>query len=197
MLNNIFINPQNIYNNMAEYVEHQTPEMTHILSSLGYRLITRKSTMIDKSSRLGPEEAIIKVLTGHPDPRYIEGLPVIIAKNNVNYDVLLGLVRDLKEQDPHLPNKLGYILDITYTILKKVGVRKDYNKLESTITKLNKIKSSKESVIDPSIDTKVYRDFANSRRNERMKHWNIISLFDEDSFEKTLLLYINKEKNVQ
>lgn len=183
---------------MAEHIDHQTAEMTNSLSRLGYELLSRISRIENnKSETLSPEEAIIKVLTGHPDPRYIKGLPVIIAKNKVDYSRLMEFVDELKEQDSHLPNKVGYILDLTYSMLKQVGITKDYGQLESTIAELSKIKSSEECVINPSLDTSAYREFAKSRNDERMKRWKIIGLFDEDSFQKTLLLYLDRKENVQ
>ncbi|MCX6707634.1 MAG: hypothetical protein NT001_05855 [Candidatus Woesearchaeota archaeon] len=177
---------------MVEYTEFQTPEMTNNLGMLGYNLISREGS-IPKPSRLGPEEAIIRVLYSHPDPRYIEGLPVIIQKNDIDYTVLVGLVEQYSSKDPYIANKVGYILDMTVSLFRSIGVEKDISELESTIKELEKMKNPNDSVLNPNLDSKPYRRFAMQERSEMTKRWNLIEVPEGDSFRKTLLGYINRQ----
>jgi len=174
---------------MGEYVEYQTPALTKSLGKLGYGLLSNEETADELN--ISPEQAIIEVLTRHPDPRYVKGISVILQKNQINYKKLFDLADSYRSADPNLPNKLGYVLDITHELFKRLGISKDDSELEMTINKLDAIKSKNEAALNPNFRNNAkYLEFAKKKQDEKMRYWNVIGMPIGDQLYKTLLLYM-------
>ncbi len=171
---------------MGECMNYQTEELTRELASLGYALGEYENNAEQLKPATLIEELIIKILTKNPDPRYILGIPVIIAKNNVDYEKLLSLA----EQN-HALRRVGYLLDITQNVSNnriylpniETAIYKAYDSL--------KIEMPEESLSDFSERSKsIYRELA-LEKDERgiAVKWKVFTLTSLENITKKFELY--------
>ncbi len=144
------------------------------LEKFGYELITLDNVFSLKN--LSIEEIIVYVLTNFPEPRLIEGLPIIILNNRIDVEKLYRLSNQY-----NINNKVGYILDICIEIARRLKLKADIASLKRVRNKINTKKDSKEILL---IDFKssAYRDLAKRNLDPFLRKWNIISQFKIDNF---------------
>lgn len=134
------------------------------------------------------EELIVDILKGTEQPRFVDGLIIILAKNNINYDSLIKLA---KEHD--LSNAVGWILEETKISLNRNKVKYS-TQLNDAIDKLYKEYQRKEK---NKRDTRLITFFAEEffdeqtrkRRGAITSKWNVLYFFDNDTVDKQLWTY--------
>jgi len=159
---------ENILNDITE-IKCDKDEILFNLDKYGYGLISLND--IGKKKSLEIEKLIKKILIECPEPRFIEGIPILILKNKINkYGLLeIAIKNDLK-------NKIGFLLDISFLLAKKFK-KKFY--LEEELEYLKKSRNEKISMFGKK--DKDYIKFLKSKSSERMKKWNLLGrYFDED-----------------
>lgn len=170
---------------MGEYVDYQTEELTRELASQGYGLGEYGHSTEQPKSTMSIEELIIKVLTTNPDPRYILGIPVIIAKNKVDYEKLLVLAEQTR-----VLRRIGYLLDITQNVSKNripvenIGscVQKAYLSLNDSMPEENLYPDSEET-------KRSLRDIYLAKNNSIAIKWKVFTLNEIDNIKDVFQLY--------
>lgn len=170
---------------MGECINYQTKELTRELASWGYGL-GEYGHSVEHPKPIKPiEELIMEILTKNPDPRYILGIPVIIAKNKVDYEKLLALA----EKNDAL-RRVGYLLDVTQNISKdrilllniETFIQKAYDSLNDSMPE--------ESLYPDSEETKrnlmnIYLD----KNNSVAIKWKVFTLNEVDDIKDVFQLY--------
>jgi len=169
---------------VLKHVEYQTPELTAALARYGYGLGNLKGREIPPAARrYGVEELVIRILTSNPDPRYVEGLPVIMAKNTIDYAKLLGIA-----ENGNALKRLGWMLSMAKRSYKDLDVPYDLD-LEATVEKCKSAKGGLEEVFNPNFDIAPYRERAKRVREPISAEWGIMTLHTLEAFERNLILY--------
>jgi len=122
---------------------------------------------------LSLEDLIIKILTEKPKARYIEAIPILLIKNNVEEYKLLELAFKFD-----LKNKIGYLIEIAYMLSKK-------NYFKNILNYLNKNKSKELKILGNGDE-----NFLMKRTPARMRKWNLLGRFFDDDFKKLSEVYL-------
>ncbi|MFH1439696.1 MAG: hypothetical protein ABIG89_03960 [Candidatus Woesearchaeota archaeon] len=146
------------------------------LSKYGYELISPKEIMQQK--KISIEELIALILAKIPVPRFIEAIPVLLLKNKIDK---FKIVEMSCKYD--INNQLGYLIEITMLIAKKLNLKTDYNDLWSYF-KIKKIKSLCEE------KDKDYQEFLMKSSPKRIKKWNLLGRFFDEDFIKSAKMYL-------
>ncbi|MBU0457089.1 MAG: hypothetical protein ABH824_01995 [Nanoarchaeota archaeon] len=152
-----------------------TEEIIYNLSRFGYDLITIKKIKAQKKYSL--EELIIKILTIHPQPRFIEAIPIILLKNEIDQLKLLELTTK-----HHLKNEIGYLIETALMIKKKEELKCLFNYLQKTKEKEKKFLGEEP--------TKEYREFILKNSPPRIKSWNLFGRFFDQDFKRLARGYL-------
>lgn len=152
------------------------------LSLYGYDLIT--SYKIKKQEKLSIYELIIKILIQEPSPRFIEAIPIILIKNKINPYTLLEFTAryDLK-------NKIGYLLETSFFIAERFKL-KNINYLRDLLKYLKRTKDKEIGFFGDELKEEEYTDFLKRTTPKRMKEWNLLGRYFDDSFINNAGTYI-------
>lgn len=158
------------------------------LEKFGYELVTLDNVFSLKI--LSVEEIIVYVLIKFPEPRLIEGLPIIMLNNKIDVDRLYKLSNQY-----NINNKIGYILDVCIEIARRLKLKADITPLKILKNKINAKKDSKEILL---IDFKssAYIDLAKQNSDPFLRKWNIISQFKIENFINHFENYCLRNKMV-
>lgn len=145
------------------------------LSNYGYELIAPYK--IKKQPILELEELIVKILIQFPEPRFIEAIPIIIIKNKIDP---YNLFYFAKQYD--LINEIGYLLDISFMIAKKLKIKIDY--LKDLLHKLEQGRQKDQKILGIGATDEEYLSFLKKTSPETIKKWNLLGrYFDKDFIE--------------
>ncbi len=137
--------------------------------------------------RIPLEDLIIRILENSTDARFIYGIPVMIAKNKINYIALLN-----KANSKRIQNRLGWIIEEILNSFKSVGIEKDRSRLKGLIRKIKKTDSEHYVSLDPEIESD--RVYGLALRSDIARRWNILTAYDTSDFVRILRIYINGKK---
>lgn len=141
------------------------------LSYYGYDLIAIKKVKI--STIIPIEDLIIEILINHSEARFIEAIPTLMIKNKIDKFELYR-----KTCDYRLINKIGFLLDVTFIIAKKLKRNITYLK-----ELLNKLKGKKEKKIE-YFSTINDKKFLDKKTPVMMRMWNLRGRFLTKDFYK-------------
>ncbi len=165
-------------------MSYQTKGLTDELAASGFPLGNHSVGNRMSVEKKNIEYLIIKILNGNPDPRYVEGIPIIIYFNKLDYDKLLSLA------DNTLKQKLGYVLEITLSLFSEFNIKKDKDIIKKKISILEKeINGAQEIVFTPHFNIRPYIGFAKNRREDSLKKWKLIALYTYADFREQFVNY--------
>ncbi|MFH1585884.1 MAG: hypothetical protein ABIB79_03895, partial [archaeon] len=118
-------------------------------------------------------ELIAKILIKHPEPRFIEGIPLLFLKNRINKFKLLEAATRYG-----IKNKIGYLLETAF-LIKKIPYLKEL---------LLYLKENKDREI--SYLAEGDEDFLKKTSPLRVKKWNLLGRFFDDDFRKIAKVYL-------
>lgn len=166
------------HNIIMDILESLTEEdIDYNLRTRGYPLFGTES--ID-GTLISPEELIITLLQ-KKDARQIEGVPVIISKNPIDYNKLIYLA-----VQHNIVNPVGWILDETYQALLRMGLVN--NSLKYAIDQLFIQKNNLEYVLSSSTVPE-YLEFSRQTRSSTARKWNVVARYSQEGFDKKLRTY--------
>jgi len=158
------------------------PQVIFSLEIYGYALISPYK--ISKQIILPIEELTAKILIQFPEPRFIEGIPIILIKNKINpYELLETASKyDIK-------NQIGYLLETSFLIAKKYGLLK---KMQYLYSILNYFKSKKDKDIRilGQAEEEEHIKFLKKTSPKRIKEWNLLGRYFDDDFIKNAGIYL-------
>jgi len=143
-------------------------EKASVFDSHGYSLLMDRRI----PSNLSVEETIVSVLVdSEPEPRLLEGIPVLIVKNKINYQKLKKLVDKY-----HLWNEFGYFGDFALKYFNNAQLKDLVNYCHT------KLKPSRDIL---GFGYSFSKEF---QKNEE-KIWNLIGSPSYSSLEKQFRRY--------
>lgn len=141
------------------------------LSCYGYDLITTEKT--GKKKFLALEDLLVQILIRYPEARFIEAIPTLMIKNELNKFELYR-----KTCDYGLINKMGFLTDIACRISRKAGRRKkDLEEL------FNAFSQKKDASIQYFSALKS-KGFLEGTTSKIMRSWNLRGRFSFGDFYK-------------
>ncbi|MBS3137580.1 hypothetical protein J4232_04040 [Candidatus Woesearchaeota archaeon] len=146
-------------------------DIIYNLSCYGYDLISVEK--IKKANRIEIEELIMIILIQYPQARFIEAIPTILLKNDINQFELYR-----KSYDYGLINKIGFLLEIASKIAKKKKI--GFEQYSNLLQQFRKMKSS---------ETIYFTTLTNVKLLEKnipfiMRQWNLLGRFSLEDFYK-------------
>lgn len=148
------------------------------LSKLGYELVP---TIDIKKQKLIPiEELIVLILQSHK-VRFIEAIPVLILKHRIDKFKLIEIAVRY-----NLKNKLGYLIETSIIIARKLNIKHDLNDL---LMYLEKNKDKGQMFLAEEKD-ELYAEFLERTSPKRIKRWNLLGRFFDEDFIKNAKVYI-------
>lgn len=170
-------------NKKISYIHKKAPELKPInkdtiiynLSYYGYDLVSVKK--IKRSKIIPLEDLIIEILIRFPEARFIEAIPTLMIKQKIDKFELYR-----KACDYGLINKIGFLLNISIIIAKKL--KKNISYLKEL---LNKFKTKKEKKIQ-YFSTIKDKKFLDRTTPKIMALWNLRGRFlIEDFYKETYI----------
>lgn len=166
-------------NKKISYIHKKTPGLKPVdmdtiiynLSYYGYDLISVKK--IKKSKIIPLDDLIVEILIRYPEARFIEAIPTLIIKKKIDKFELYR-----KACDYGLVNKIGFLLNISFIIAKKL--KKNISYLKEL---LNKLKNKKEKKIQ-YFSTIKDKKFLDRTTPKIMALWNLRGRFLLEDFYK-------------
>lgn len=149
------------------------------LSNYKFEMILPKR--LTKQEKIPLEELIAAIITKRPKPRFIEAIPILLIKNDIDKFKLVEISCKYG-----IVNQLGYLIEIAMIISKKLNIKKDFNDLLRYM-KNNKKKEIKQ--LEEETDNK-YKDFLMKTSPKRIKKWNLLGRFFDDDFIKLAGAYL-------
>ncbi|MBI4145856.1 hypothetical protein HY489_00805 [Candidatus Woesearchaeota archaeon] len=128
------------------------------------------------------EELIVGILRNVTEPRYVEGLPVVIAKNRIDYDDLVRRARQEK-----MTNHVGWILDEARAAFERKRISYD-QKISWAIKTLENEKQEGDVFLDNDREPYWIED-SKQRRTECAARWGVVAIYPKESFDKNLITY--------
>lgn len=164
------------------FKELSKAEIIYFLRQFGFEIISKeKTTASDKN--IGLEYLTAEILSGQ-EPRFFEGIPIIISKNleKINFKELLFLVRRKNKI-----NHLGYLLEMTRKALSnqekiKESDKKKINEIEKALKWLEFFKSEEQESLVEGIK-------ANKKQDETARKWFIKTNYSFKDFQKRMKEY--------
>ena len=138
------------------------------LSSYGYDMV---SVHKQKAKKIPIEELIARILIKHPKARFIEAIPIIMIKNNIDKYKLLEIATRYG-----IKNKIGYLLE-SASIIKPL--HKDL---------LEYLRKNKDEEISYLVEGDY--DFLLKTSPKRIKSWNLLGRFFDEDFKKLAGVYL-------
>ncbi len=173
--------------------DYATPELLYNLANYGFELglTAKQSATIEKEefSEQSIEELVITILTENPEPVFIEGIPVILGKNSVDYSKLFQLATERK-----CVKKLGWILSVSEDCYTEENI--SYNSsLTDTISRCEQaIDGVEETIaIEPP---KSFFDLSLRLRDDIAIKWNITAHYPKSRIKEHMNLYIGRQNFV-
>ena len=124
------------------------------------------------SPSLSVEEAIVAVLI-HPEPRLLEGIPILLKKNPVNY----AFLRDMLDQYK-VWNRFGYFGEFALTHIDNSDLREIVDHCSQ---------QPKERANISSMEGTFFKDF----RHDQERRWNLSGTPSYAALEKQWKRYCN------
>lgn len=151
---------------MRNYKKIGLRELAESYSFMGFPL-----TNVSLEESLSPEEAIVIGLLKR-NPRIIEGIPVLLIKNNIDYDKLRILID--KEM---IWNEFGYLGEFTLTHTKDHNLRNLVDYCRSRM--------KKSATLYPH-----HQEFFREFQEENESRWNLIGSPSHEMLKKQLERYL-------
>lgn len=126
-----------------------------------------------KAKKLGLEKLIVSILTYSPHARYIEAIPLLLAKNPADPLMLLELAIE-----NGVKNKLGYLIE-TSQMLKR---REEYGRI------LSYLEQTKGQTTDFLVEGD--QDFLLKTTPPRVRKWNLLGRFFDEDFKRNAKAYL-------
>lgn len=141
------------------------------LAAYGYNLILPKKRK--KARKMPLEDLIAEILIKHSSARYIEAIPILIAKNKLDKFKMLEIAAKFG-----IKNKIGYLIE-TAMIIKETGHLKDL---------LSYLSNNKDDKIAFLVDGDY--DFLMKTSPERVRKWKLLGRFFDGDFTENGRLYL-------
>lgn len=157
--------------------EAREEDVVRSLQDYGYPVLLTKGRKGGR--RLDPTTLVLCVLSQFPDPRFVEGLPVVFFTQTLNYE---WLYREAVRQG--LQNRLGLVVEFTLQAFRLLGVTKDWKVLEDLAARLEKVKLSREETLRGEVlqgaALSLHRHFQDSLSQK----WNLLTHFPLDTLTR-------------
>ncbi|MBI4139354.1 hypothetical protein HY483_00140 [Candidatus Woesearchaeota archaeon] len=138
--------------------------------------------------QLSVEDTILTILQDCKQPRLIEGIIVLVAKNKIEYDSLLQKAYTIEKRIPGIVNSLGWILDEARASFQRLGVSHD-PALTSAIDSLYSQRRTDTLFFVGTEDATSDIDYEETFRGEFPRKWNVLYVTDNSSMDKYLWTY--------
>lgn len=152
------------------------------LSKHGYELILPGK--IKKQKKISVEELIALILAKMPVPRFIEAIPILLLKNKVDKFKLVEI-----SCKHGINNQLGYLVEITILIAKKLKMKTDFDGFYGLLMYLKNNKNKEVKSLGEEKD-KDYQEFLMTSSPKRVRRWYLLGRFFDDDFIKTAKVYL-------
>ena len=165
--------------------EYQTKELTARLGRYHYPL-GRVPKMEEKNDK-SVEETIVEILARNPDSRYVKGIPILLAKNHVDYGKLSRLA-----DSEGVVNQLGYVLETTQKLFQKNFVTCNDDNLGKAVEQLWKMRSPEPQFLDRGWEgNKGYLKLISTKADYLVlkDKWGVVTLFEFNDFKRNFELY--------
>lgn len=149
------------------------------LSKYGYDMITLNK--IKKQKKIPIPELISTIIIQRPKARFIEAIPVLLLKNNINkFDLIHVAIKN------NIKSELGYLIETAMILAKKFDIKKDFRDL------LEYLRNNKEKEIKylGEEKDKEYMGFVSKASPKRIRGWNLIGRFFDEDFIRSAEGYI-------
>ncbi|MGM5485439.1 MAG: hypothetical protein ACQEP1_06230 [Nanobdellota archaeon] len=172
-----FLYRKGIAGKLEKNMKRSENTILYNLHHYGSPMLTMKK--IKEKEIMPIEELIREILLHHPKARYIEAIPGLMTRNEVNTYKLLEIAINY-----NLQNKIGYLAETAEMISRK-------DKYNGLLGYLRKNKSSREEFLAGEKD-KDYKDFLKKTSPQRMRKWRLYGRFFDEDFKDG-----NKERSAQ
>lgn len=143
------------------------------LSYFGYPMISKKR--IKKHNKIPIEELIAIIICQMPKPRFIEAIPILLLKNNIDKYKLAEIIYKYRIQ-----NQMGYLLETAIILSRKFECENDFTDLMDYLKKNKQTEYYNLS----EIRDEIYQKFIEKTTPKRMKKWRLFGrFFDQDFIE--------------
>ena len=160
--------------------EFNEDDVLYSLRKYGYPVL---SSFSEKPARLlDPSSVVLYVLKQFPDPRLVEGLPVVFLNQGMNYDWLY-----LESVRQGLQNRLGLVVDLASHAFRTAGVTKGLKELEDLLVRLERVKLYREETFQGELPNKNSAVLLSEMSDPLSKKWNLLTNFPLDSVTRWVL----------
>lgn len=149
------------------------------LSRFGYDFIT--TSKIKRQKCLDIEELISIIITNKPKPRFIEAIPIILLKNQIDKFKLAELA--IKYQ---IINQIGYLIETAMIIAEKLKIKHELNELYSYLK--NNLMEDIAYLGEETSNT--YKEFLQKTSPKRISKWNLLGRYFDEDFIKNAKVYL-------
>lgn len=185
---------------MKEKTGSQALEIAYNFSRFGYELAippedSQELVKVKRGSKASlkeysVEELVVKILSQNPDPVYVKGIPVVLGKNDVDYDLLFSLAKE-----EGVLRKLGWILDMTKYNFDQLDIEYE-DDLERTIKMCEPHISDEEELLNPAFNHPAYFKLAKRNRNKVTSKWRILAVYYHQDIKDCLELYNVQQRKI-
>ncbi len=143
------------------------------LDKHGYGMLAKKR--VNTRAVFSLEELIAVILAKCPKARFVEAIPVLLLKNEVNeFKLVEAACRH------NIMNKLGFLVEVAGWLAAKHKVKRDYARL---LAYLNGNKENRVSFLGEEKDEE-YKKFLEETSPQRLRKWNLLGRFFDADFER-------------
>lgn len=143
------------------------------LNLYGYEIISLHPLLEYKKIPL--EYLISIIISQFPEARFIESIPILLIKNEVDPYLLLEL--SIKKG---IKNQIGYLLDTSFIIARHFKLFKKVSYLRSLLEYYKENKNKEKQILGYE-DNFEYKKFLEENSPKRIKEWNLLGrYFDKD-----------------
>lgn len=117
------------------------------------------------------EDILASIILEHKNARFIQGIPMLLMNPDVNLQNIYNMAIDMNIQ-----NRVGYLLDMTISIMDELGVeykKEEINRICSMLYEKRKPNTQYFSELDQWSP-----EYTMSNRDKYAEKWNIGSLLD-------------------
>jgi len=163
-------------NHRKEHISRQ--DIIFNLSSCGYELITPYAS--GKGKKIPLEELIMHILLQYPEARFIEAIPLLLLKQEIDPFKLLELATCFQ-----MKNQLGFLLETALSLSKPISKKEE---LQNLLRYLRKNKEKEQHLLGEDFG-KEYKEFLTKSSSPRMASWHLLGRFFDEDFKMMARTY--------
>ena len=166
---------------VEDFFREKVTESDLVLSFQEYGYPVYSTQPAGRGRLLDPTTLFLYVLAEAPDPRLVEGLPVVVFTQSLNYEWLYREALRLGVQ-----NRLGLVLDLTLQAFQRLGAAKDTRLLEALLSRLERVKLGRVEAFEGRAPSPNEEERLQRLSDPLSRKWNLLSNFPLDSIVQGL-----------